>query len=593
MKSGAFLPMTTLELNARGWDELDVLLLSGDDYFDSPTHGVAVIGRVLEDAGYRVAIIARPDWTRPESLKALGTPGLFVGISAGAVDSTLNNYTADLAPRKDDVYASASSATRRPNFATAVYCGAAKSAFPNTPIVLGGVEASTRRFAYFDYLKKKIRRSVLVDTRADLLVFGSGEKTVLEIANRLAQNQSIDHIDGTAQLVRDIPDQGIELPSFDAISADASQLVLQTQLLEAGLGPHKSNTFYQRYQEGVVQSHPPRLMTEAELDKIHGLPFLRTSHPRYLKKGMPEIPASIPVRWSVIAQRGCPGGCSFCALGYHQGRQVISRSEKGIIEELNRLSHDTDFKGTITDIGGPTANAYGLAYKDTTRCQKCRRSSCLFPVICSNLDVSQQRFVHLLKTARTLTGIKHIFIASGIRHDLALRNRSLIKLIAQSFTGGHLKVAPEHTSETVLKQMRKPGIQLLEEFERIFQAEGREKGLEQYLVPYFIAGFPGCTRDAADSTARWLTRRHQKLQQVQNFIPLPGTMASAIYAAGIDETGNPVYIPDAAERKRQKALLLGTERPRLNRNSARREQRDVLPGHSRQHRKGRGKKTRK
>lgn len=551
-----FLPTSRQEMNQRGWKTLDILLITADAYFDSPTHGVALIGRVLEREGYKVGIIARPDWTQPQVLKEMGTPSLFVGISAGAVDSTLNNYTADLAPRSDDVYAPKNESSLRPNFATAVYCGAAKGVFPHVPIVLGGIEASTRRFAYYDYLKKRIRRSVLVDTRADILVFGSGEKQAVEIATRLRQNKSLEGILGTAVLKANLlPNaDAIALPSFEQLQSVPSQLLQQTQQLESGLGPYKSTAFYQQYQEGIVFCNPPATYTSTDLDSYYKLPFRRTSHPRYSE----QIPASIPVRWSVIAQRGCPGGCSFCALAYHQGRTVVSRSESSILEELKTFASDSKFSGTVTDIGGPTANAYGLKYKNPQKCVHCGRSSCLYPSICDNLETSQTRFMTLLKTASRLPKIKHLFIASGIRHDLALRSPAFIVLLAQQFTGGHLKVAPEHTSEAVLKLMRKPSIAILEEFERHFIRAGNKKGLKQYLVPYFIAGFPGCTPEAANETGAWLRKRNQKLQQVQNFIPLPGTMAAAMYANETTQRGQKLFIPNAKERKRQKQLLLGT-----------------------------------
>ncbi|MBN2340131.1 MAG: YgiQ family radical SAM protein [Deltaproteobacteria bacterium] len=554
-------------MKQRGWSSLDILLISGDDYFDSPTHGIALIGRVLESAGYRVGIIARPDWKNPSSLLRLGVPNLFVGISAGAVDSTLNNYTADLAPRKEDAYA-AKGSNPRPNFATAVYCGAAKSAFSNTPIVLGGVEASTRRFAYFDYLGKKIRRSVLVDTRADILVHGNGELTALEIARRLSQNKTLEDIPGTALLSKDKPNGELcELPGFDEIQSDPSLLIRQTSLLERNLGPFKQTTFIQRYQEGYVITHSPSVQTSDQLDRFHELPFLRTPHPSYQN----DIPASVPVRWSVIAQRGCPGGCSFCALAYHQGRRVISRSENSILKEIEQLTRQPDFNGTITDIGGPTANAYGIEYRDRNRCENCKRTSCFFPSICDNLKPDQNRYLQLLKTAKALPGIKHLFVASGIRHDLALKNRRFIESIAQEFTGGHLKVAPEHTSPLVLKRMRKPGIESFEQFEELFLNAGRKVRKEQYVVPYFISGFPGCTEKAANDSSRWLQKRNQRLQQVQNFIPLPGTMAAAMYASELDEAGEPLYIPTPKERRRQKELLLGKVKNRKpNRHGRRR-----------------------
>ncbi len=553
-----FLPMTREEMNKRGWKTLDILLITGDAYFDHPSHGAAVIGRVLESAGFKTGIIARPDWKNPSVLKIMGTPSLFVGITAGAVDSTLNNYTADLAPRKNDQYAPADDKYGRPNYATVVYTGAAKAAFSKVPVIIGGIEASTRRFAYYDYLKKYIRRSILLDTRAAAVVFGPGETQIVQIAKRLSKGLNLDNIPGTALLKKEISPSVVskfkELPPFETVKNNPQYLLSQTSLLEIELGPEKKTGFYQKYQEGFVVCEPPALPDSDELDAIYNINYLRKAHPVYKK----PIPALETVKWSVTAQRGCPGGCSFCAISMHQGRKIVSRSKESILSEIKNISRHPDFKGTITDIGGPTANAYGLTIKNREKCKRCKRSSCFYPKICSNINDGQPLYLKLLTSARGLKKIKHLFVASGIRHDLALRYPPFIDALAKYYTGGHLKVAPEHTDAATLKLMRKPAITILKDFERIFIKSSKKAGKKQFLVPYFISGFPGCTMDAGNSAGNWLRKRNQKLEQVQNFIPLPGTMAAAMYAAKMDINHNKLYIPDAKERKRQKNLLLGS-----------------------------------
>jgi len=539
---------------ARGWRDLDVLLITGDAYFDHPSHGAAVIGRVLEARGYRVGIVARPDWRSVEPFRVMGRPTLFAGVTSGAVDSTLNNHTADLRRRRDDAYAPGGTGMGRPDLATVVYANRVREAFAKLPIVLGGIEASTRRFAYFDYLGARTRRSILVDSRADILVWGPGEAQAIEIADRLAGGRGLAGIPGTARLTRDAaPVDGVELPAFERLEEDPLLLVDQALRLERCAGPGFARPAYQRYREGVVICEARGAQSTADLDAIHSLPFTREAHP----SAPGRIPALETVRWSVISHRGCPGGCSFCALAIHQGRRVTPRSAGSVLDEIRALARSRSFRGTISDVGGPTANAFGATPRDPDRCTRCERPSCFHPRICSNLEKDHRALLDLLEEASGIPGVKRILLASGIRHDLALADRGFIERICARHTGGHLKVAPEHVSPGVLELMRKPPIALLEEFERIFLKCSSKSNLEQYLVPYFIAGFPGCAGTDARAAGAWLSRRNQRLRQVQTFIPLPGTLAAAYYATGVDDSGAPLFVPDARERRRQKALLTG------------------------------------
>ncbi len=545
--------MTREEMSAKGWRELDVLLVTGDAYFDHPSHGAAVIGRVLEAAGYRVGIIARPDWRSLQDFKRLGRPGVFVGVTAGAVDSVVSNTTATGSRRRTDVYAPGGEGGGRPDGATLVYANRLREAFPGLPVVLGGIEASLRRFAYFDPLRNRIRRSLLVDTRADILVFGAGETAAVEIANRLGAGRDLAGIPGTARLVRgDTADpEDVVLPDFDAIISDRAGLLAQARALERTACPGVAVVVRQRYAEGTVVAIPPAPLGTADLDGIHSLGFTREAHPGYRA----PVPALETVRWSVISHRGCPGGCSFCGLAVHQGRRVISRSEDAIVEEIARLTRMEGFRGTITDVGGPTANAFGVHYERPAACRSCRRRSCLHPAICRHLAGGQDRLLALLQRVSGMPGVRHLFLASGIRHDLAGRDPRFIDEVARRYTGGHLKVAPEHVAPAVLMRMRKPPIEVFEAFEARFLEASRQVGREQYLVPYFIAGFPGCTSREAVQAGRWLAGRKQRLQQCQIFIPLAGT-AAAMAAAGVDDTGAPIPIPDLKEKKRQKQRLV-------------------------------------
>lgn len=547
--------MTPGEMGARRWKELDVLLITGDAYVDHPSFGVAVIGRVLEAAGYRVGIVARPRFDSPADFARLGRPTLFAGVTAGAVDSHVNNFTPHLSRRRDDLYAPGGVGGGRPDQATLVYANRIREAFPGLPVILGGIEASLRRFAYLDPVNLKIRRSILVDSRADLLVYGSGEQPAIAVAHRLASGASLNGIPGTARFIHGsgvIPDSTVTLPPFTEVLDDPARLLDQTRAVEIAARPGFQGTIAQRYPEGTVISEPPIADGAADLDRLAELPFTREAHPGYSG----SIPALETVRWSIISHRGCPGGCSFCGLAAHQGRGVCSRSMDSIQTEAKRLIGMDGFKGTITDIGGPTANAYGISRLDAEACARCRRVSCLHPKICPHLDTSPDALMRVLDSISSLEGVNHVFLSSGIRHDMALLHPELIREVARRHTGGHLKLAPEHAAPEVLKLMRKPPIDLFEAFEAIFREAGKAAGKEQYIVPYFMAGFPGCTRAAAAAAARFLSARGQTLRQAQTFTPLAGTAAAAMVTAGKDFRGNPIYVPDLAEKKRQKRQLV-------------------------------------
>ncbi len=555
LRAADFLPASREEVRARGWSGIDVLLVTGDAYFDHPSHGAAVIGRVLEAAGFRVGIVARPDWHSTADFAALGRPALFAGVTAGAVDSAQSNFTADGGRRRDDACAPGGRGMGRPDLATLVYANRVREAFPGLPVVLGGIEASCRRLSYFDTRTGAVRRSLLVDSRADLLVFGPGEAAAVEIARRLAAGRDLRGIPGTARLVRrgEDPPAGevVRLPEHAAVEADPALLLDLAAALEDAGGPGRSLRLAQAHAEGTVLCEPRVTMSTTELDAVHALPFARAAHPAC---GEP-IPALETVRWSVISHRGCPGGCSFCALSLHQGREVVARSEGSIIDEVRELASRPGFQGTISDVGGPTANAWPVRRRDEARCRDCRRPSCLHPASCDNLEPRQGGLLDLLDAAASVPRVKRVLLASGLRHDLALCDRDFVEAVAGLHTGGHLKLAPEHVDREVLRAMRKPPIEVFEEFEARFLAASRAAGKRQYVVPYIIAGFPGCDPAAADRVGAWLAGRGQRLRQVQTFVPIPGTRAAALFAAGRDEKGRAVFVPDLRERRRQKRLL--------------------------------------
>jgi len=569
--NGLFLPATAQEIQDMGWSQPDIILVTGDAYVDHPSFGVALIGRWLQKHGYRVAILAQPDWRSVDAFRSLGPPRLFWGISSGSIDSRLNIYTALGHKRKEDLYSPAGTAGLRPDKPLLVYAARARQAYNTVPIILGGLEASLKRLVHFDYIEDQFKRSVLIDAKADLLVHGMGERAILQIAGKLDSGRSIREltdIPGTAYPVFGTvkpPAGAVQLPSLEQQKqnpdlAMEAQIKYQQQM-SAGAKP-----VVQQQDPGLIVVMPPaEKLDEKTIDEIYALPFTRRWHSRYDKLG--GVPALEPVQFSITTHRGCFGGCSFCSLYFHQGKQISSRSIGSILDEAQKLSKDKQFRGTITDIGGPTANMYGM---NCTRAKSlsaealakadCLRTSCLFPAPCKFLKADFTQILKMmdaiLKWSRIDTRKINVYVASGVRHDLALLNMDYINLLTRYFVGGHLKVAPEHSCPHVCQLMGKPPIEVFEEFENKFQQASRKAGKEQYLVPYFISSHPGCTADDATRLMEYLLKRNWRLLQVQDFTPVPLTLSTAMFVSGKDSKGKKLFIPKGhSEKKLQIALL--------------------------------------
>jgi uncharacterized radical SAM protein YgiQ len=565
VESTAFLPMTRGEMERRGWEELDVVLVTGDAYVDHPSFGAAVIGRVLESAGFRVGILAQPDWERPAAFAALGRPRLFVGITAGNLDSMVSNYTGNRLPRREDDYAPGGAAGHRPNRATLVYAQRVRQALGDVPIVLGGIEASLRRLAHYDYWEDRVRRSILIDAQADLLVYGMGERAVVEIARRLASGEPISaltDIRGAACISSRTPDPAprtavVTLPSFEAVRDDKREFNEAFRLWAAEQDPYTARAVAQAHGHvRVVQNPPAEPLSTAELDAVHALPFTRRWHPSYDAAG--GVPALEPVRWSITSHRGCFGRCAFCALGAHQGHHISSRSIESIVAEVRLLTADPAFRGTITDVGGPTVNMYGMSCR-RGHGEHCRRPDCLTPAPCPRLDLTHQRQLAMLRAVREIPRVKHVFIGTGLRYDLLLADRECDAVLAElcrRHVSGQLKVAPEHASDRVLRLMRKPPIGRFLEFLRRYRRVNAAMGRDQYLACYFISAHPGATMVDAAALAEFIHRHHLPAEQVQDFTPTPMSLSSAMYHTGQDPlTGETVHVPrNARERLRQRAL---------------------------------------
>lgn len=565
------LPMSMDEMRRRGWQELDILLVTGDAYVDHPAFGTALIGRVLENAGYRVGIVAQPRWDTLADIIQLGRPRLFAGVSAGALDSMLAHYTAFRKIRHDDAYTPGNVHGARPNRACIVYTNLLRQAFPGLPVVLGGIEASMRRATHYDFWSDTLRRSILLDSKADLIVYGMGERAVLEIAHRLASSSSkssrpkhllwgipgtvfaCSHDDkGLADLVDTSQNPWIELSSHEMIEDNPSLLMQATLLLERQVHQGHEWAVQSSGARLVVFMPPAAPLTQSEIDAFYNLPFTRQPHPSYSK----PIPAATMIQFSITTHRGCAAACTFCTLAQHQGRTIQSRSVEALIDEARRLTQHPDWKGTISDVGGPSANMWG------TRCAAnrvtCRRPDCLFPNICPSLKTSLPELAALLIKIALLEGVRHVRVASGIRYDLGEFDNPYLQTVIHEFVGGQLKVAPEHICDHVLTLMRKPGRTFFESFIKYFSNESQKIGKEQYIVPYLMSGFPGCTDEDMRELARWLKARNWRPQQVQCFIPVPGTVATAMFYAGIDTQGNPIPVARTdKERMRQHKILLG------------------------------------
>ncbi|NEX18495.1 MAG: YgiQ family radical SAM protein [Halochromatium sp.] len=613
--------MSREEMDLLGWDSCDIIIVTGDAYVDHASFGMALIGRLLEAQGFRVGIIAQPDWTSAEAFRVLGPPNLFFGIGAGNMDSMVNRYTADRCPRSDDAYSPGAAGGRRPDRSVLVYAQRAREAYKEVPILLGGIEASLRRVAHYDYWSDQVRRSVLVDSKADLLLYGNAERAICEIAHRLARGEpigSIRDVRGTAFLMRpdelpagwtviDATDPGgpsssnrhrqhgpaasaesdppalraeptmgqapressaadaialnglaasqpaqqvepvssaLRLPAFEQVRADPMRYAHAARLLHLETNPGNARALVQAHGDRDLWLNPPPIpLTTAEMDRLYELPFARRPHTSY---GDARIPAWEMIRFSVTIMRGCFGGCSFCSITEHEGRIIQSRSEASVLAEIEDIRDRTPgFTGTISDLGGPSANMYRLACREPAIESACRRLSCVFPEVCKNLSTDHSALIQLYRKARAVPGVKRVLIASGLRYDLAVHSPAYVRELVTHHVGGYLKIAPEHTEPGPLAKMLKPGIGSFERFRQLFEQFSREAGKEQYLIPYFIAAHPGTSDQDMLNLALWLKRNRFRPDQVQGFLPTPMALATAMYHSG----WNPLHpVRPGAER---------------------------------------------
>jgi uncharacterized radical SAM protein YgiQ len=637
-----FLPMSRAEMEALGWDACDVIIVSGDAYVDHPSFGMAVIGRVLEAQGFRVGILAQPDWNNVESFRALGRPKLFFGIAAGNMDSMINHYTADRKIRSDDAYTPGNVSGKRPDRATLVYTQRVQEAFRDVPIIIGGIEASLRRIAHYDYWQDKVRRSVLADSKADLLLYGNAERAIIEIAHRLAKKQPIESITdvrGTAFMVRDafapqgfmeidstevdrpgridehinpyltteevatskgaectkdgaasLPAQAviamptsrktgavkmpprdktvIRIPAYEQVKSDAVLYAHANRVLHLETNPGNARALVQRHGERDVWINPPPIpLATTEMDHVFDLPYARSPHPRYAdEKGGHDGPTKIPawemIRFSVNIMRGCFGGCTFCSITEHEGRIIQSRSEDSIIREIEDIRDKVrGFTGVVSDLGGPTANMWRIGCKSPEIEAACRKPSCVYPGICSNLNTDHGPLIKLYRRARQLRGVKKILIGSGLRYDLAVQSPEYVKELVTHHVGGYLKIAPEHTEGGPLSKMMKPGIGSYDRFKALFDQYSAEAGKKQYLIPYFIAAHPGTSDEDMMNLALWLKKNGFKADQVQTFYPSPMATATAMYHTDL----NPLKGISRIEQRAEKVdVVRGDRRRRLH-----------------------------
>ena len=554
------LPMSMEEAKSRGWDELDVVFVTGDAYIDHPSFAMSILGRVLEAAGYRVGIISQPDWQSCDPWKRFGRPRLFFGISAGNMDSMINHYTANKKVRNDDAYSPGGRIGLRPDRATLAYCQRAREAFKGVPVIAGGVEASLRRFGHYDYWSDKVRKSILLDSKADLVAFGMGENSIVEMARRLEAGEPVKNLRdmrGVAFALgasEPVPEDAIELPSYESIVADKIEFSKATRIIHNETNPLNARKLMQRHGTQIIVANPPQLpISQEAMDRIYGLPYTRKPHPDYEE----PIPAFNMIKNSVTIMRGCFGGCTFCSITAHQGRIIQSRSKESVLNEIKNMAEDKDFKGIVSDIGGPTANMYHMRCTKPEVEAKCRRQSCVHPKICKLLGVDHQPVIELMREARELPGIKKVLVASGIRMDLARQSPEYIEELTQHHVGGHLKVAPEHVDPDVLFKMRKPANDDFEFFTEKFKEASEDAGKKQYLIPYFIASHPGSSIESMIELALFLKRNGYKPDQVQDFIPAPLDVATSMYYTGLDPFSlKPVFIAKALrDRKSQRALM--------------------------------------
>jgi uncharacterized radical SAM protein YgiQ len=554
------LPMSPEELRLRGWDAVDVVLVTGDAYVDHPSFAMAILGRVLEAAGFRVGIVSQPDWQSCDAWRRFGRPRLFFGISAGNMDSMINHYTANRKVRNQDAYSPGGRIGLRPDRATLAYCQRARQAYKGVPVIAGGVEASLRRLAHYDYWSDKVRRSILLDCKADLLVYGMGEEAIVQIARRLDEGhpvQSLREMRGVAYALgasESPPEDALVLPSFEQVRDDKWQFAEATRMIHNETNPYNARRLVQWHDRQAVVVNPPALpISQQAMDRIYGLPYTRKPHPSYTE----PIPAQEMIKDSVTIMRGCFGGCTFCSITAHQGRIIQSRSRESVLSEIRGMTADAEFRGTVSDIGGPTANMYEMKCTRPEVEAVCRRQSCVHPKICKLLGTDHGPLIELMRQAREIPGVDKVLVASGVRMDLARRSPEYMQQLVRHHVGGHLKVAPEHTDPDVLDRMRKPAIDDFEAFSEAFRQLSQQAGKNQYLVPYFIASHPGSDLHAMIDLAVFLKRNGYRPDQVQDFIPAPFDVATAMYYTGLDPfTKQPVHVAcHLRDRKLQRALM--------------------------------------
>ncbi len=556
-----FLPVDRRGMEARGWDAVDVVFVTGDAYVDHYSFAMAILGRVLEDQGFRVAILSQPDWRSCEPWRVFGRPRLFFAVSAGNMDSMINHYTANRKVRNDDAYSPGGRIRLRPDRATLPYCQRAREAYPGVPVIAGGVEASLRRLAHYDYWSDTVRPSILLDSKADLVAYGMGEETIVEIARRFAAGKTVKDLRDLRGVAYAMgaserpPENGVvPLPSFEEVKADKAKFLEATRLIHRETSPFNARTLVQYHGRRAVVQTPPQLpVSQGRMDYYYGLPFTRRAHPVY---GEP-IPAFEMIKDSVTIMRGCFGGCTFCSITTHQGRTIQSRSQESVLKELAAMGRDPEFKGTVSDIGGPTANMYRMRCTEPDVEKICKRLSCVSPSICRNLGTDHGPLTELMKKARKVPGVRKVLVASGIRMDLARQSPEYMSELAAHHVGGRLKVAPEHTDPRVLSLMKKPTHDTFEDFADKFKKANDAAGKNQFLVPYFIASHPGSDLKAMIHLAVFLKRNGYRPDQVQDFIPAPFDLATAMYYTGRDpETGRELPVARGlGDRKLQRALL--------------------------------------
>ena len=632
-----YLPMSRAEMDELGWDSCDIILVTGDAYIDHPSFGMAVMGRLLESQGFRVGIISQPNWQNTDDFMQLGEPNLYFGVTAGNMDSLINRYTADMRLRSDDAYTPGGEAGKRPDRSVIVYSQRCKEAYKETPIVIGGIEASLRRIAHYDYWSDKVRKSILIDAAADILLFGNAERAILELTHQIARGVPIEemtNIRGTAMLCEQLPEDWTEidstridwpstwptqveiktnpydydhspqtnaecasknqqqqekqtqensaklipmplagkrkldpkktcirLPSFEKVRNDSALYAHASRILHLEANPHNARPLIQRHgNQDVFINLPPIPLSTEEMDAVFDLPYQRKPHPSY---GDARIPAYDMIKFSVNIMRGCFGGCTFCSITEHEGRIIQSRSQESVLKEIEQIRDKVPgFTGTISDLGGPTANMYHLNCKDEKIQASCRRLSCVYPSICSNLKTDHSETTQLYRKARKVQGVKRVMVASGLRYDLAVEDPEYVKELVTHHVGGYLKIAPEHSETGPLSKMMKPGMGSYNKFKKMFEKYSKEAGKEQYLIPYFIAAHPGSSDEDMLNLALWLKQNNFKLDQVQTFYPSPMALATAMYHSGKDPLhkvkykSDKVFVPkDLEQRRLQKSFL--------------------------------------